>query len=77
MKRFAFIIALGTFALIGLNNCGPSQKELDEQKRKEDSANMVESNSKADDADKLLRKMDSIDKAKQDSIDLASTQKKK
>jgi hypothetical protein len=59
-----FCFALSLLAV----SCGPSKEELEKQKRQEDSLMDIERNSALDDADKMLKQADSLDKVKEDSI---------
>jgi len=77
MKKYFLVIALCTAALLSLSNCGPNQKEAEKQKRTEDSINKLDSDKSSDEADKILKKADSADKAKKDSIELAKKGKGK
>jgi hypothetical protein len=77
MKKFTLIISLSVISFMCFNSCGPSQKEAERQKRIEDSINKLDSDKSFDDANKLLQQADSIEKAKQDSIDQATQDKGK
>ena len=77
MKKFTYIIALCTLFLIGFTACGPSQEEQLKQKRTEDSLNALDSDKSLDEANKLLQQADSIEKAKQDSMEMAAKKKSK
>jgi hypothetical protein len=76
MKKFALIIILSTISFLCFNSCGPNQKDAERQKKIEDSINKLDSDKSFDEANKLLQQADSIEKAKQDSIDLAAKAKK-
>lgn len=52
-------------------SCGPSKEEQEKEKRAEDSLMEIQRNSALDDADKILKQADSLDKVKQDSIKAA------
>jgi hypothetical protein len=77
MKKLALIFILSAMTILGLYSCGPNQKELEKQKRTEDSLNKLDSDNSFDEANKLLMQADSIEKAKKDSADLANAAQKK
>jgi hypothetical protein len=68
MKKSFCIMALCSLFTLSFTGCGPSQKELEQQQKKTDSAIQADRDRSVDEANKLLQQADSADKAKQDSI---------
>ena len=73
MKKIIGVVSL--LVMGSICSCGSfktDEKELERQKRIEDSLMEIERNDALNDADRILREQDSIAKIRQDSIDAAA-----
>lgn len=72
MKKPMLIVVIGIALFLGGCGCFSVEEKVDPvQQRIEDSIDEIDRNSSVDDADRMLREADSIEKVKQDSIDKA------
>lgn len=54
-------ISFAICALLAITACGPSQKEMDKEKQKEDSIAAIDNDQSLENAEKLLQMQDSLD----------------
>jgi hypothetical protein len=78
MRKVIFFMFMGlSLFFMGCGNLKLDDKEDPGKKKIEDSLTEEDRNNALDNADKLLQQADSIEKAKQDSIEMAAKKGKK
>jgi hypothetical protein len=72
MKRIIALASVVSLVFLGSYGCGNSATEEAAKQKIEDSVNEIDRNNSLDEADKMLREADSLDKIREDSIAKAS-----
>ena len=72
MKRIIALASVVSLVFLGSYGCGSSAGEEAAKQKIEDSVNEIDRNNSLDEADKMLREADSLDKIREDSIARAS-----